>query len=59
MPVFRPKITNKSGKVYDRRKKWGARRRRNWQEYWLGYYPTREEAEEVEREFDMYWPRGS
>lgn len=34
-----------------RSKPWKARVKMDWVEQFLGYYPTKEEAEQVEREF--------
>ena len=34
-----------------RSKPWKARVKIDWVEQFLGYYPTKEEAEQVEREF--------
>lgn len=41
-------------KVYD--DKWRARRERQGQEYFLGVFGSREDAERAEREFDSWWP---
>lgn len=36
--------------------KWRARRKREGYVINIGYYPTREEAERHERDFDEFWP---
>lgn len=36
---------------------WKARRRRAGIEYFLGYFATKEEAQEAERGFDSLWPK--
>lgn len=35
---------------------WVARRKRDGIEYYLGHYPTKAEAQEVEANFDKTWP---
>jgi len=42
----------------DRRgnRKWLARRKRNYEEHFLGYFKTKEEAVEEEKKFDKVWP---
>lgn len=42
--------------AYKREKKWVARRRRQYQSYYLGNFDTREQAEAEEKKFDRYWP---
>lgn len=41
---------------HHKNKPWIARRKRSEVEYFLGFYATKEEAEEVERQFDEAWP---
>ena len=36
-------------------KPWAARRKRDGTEHFLGYFATKEEAEKVETEFDIWW----
>lgn len=40
-----------------RNKPWLARRKRAGIEYVIGYFPTKEQAEEAELGFDSVWPR--
>jgi cell wall assembly regulator SMI1 len=42
--------------TWHRRQRWQARRRRFYVDYFLGYFPTQEEAEEAERRFDEVYP---
>ena len=35
---------------------WRAQRKRDGTALFLGYYATKEEAEEAEREYDRYYP---
>lgn len=37
--------------LYPRRKRWRARVKIDWVEYFLGYFDTQQQAEEVEEEF--------
>jgi len=57
MPSHKPTTVGEhTGKAYPRRKPWIARRKRGVVCYHLGYFETRDEAEQAEAHFDEVFP---
>lgn len=56
MASYRPYSRNGSGQPWRQPHPYLARRKRNGIEYVIGWFDTREEAEEAERGFDSVWP---